>query len=131
MNTRFIKWREPAGVPLKAAAAGDFCPREANSEDTALRADEITGELKSWFGESDLRILQWECTVTEKDTPIDKSGPNHRCFPPALAFAQALGIDLALLANNHTGDYGESGVRDTLEAFRSRGIRTIGAGLTR
>ena len=131
MQTKVIKWREPAGATLKAAAAGDFCPREVNSEDTALRAAEITGELKSWFDRFDLRILQWECAVTEKDTPIDKSGPNHRCFPPALAFAQSLGIDLALLANNHTGDYGESGVRDTLEAFRNRRIRTVGAGLNR
>jgi len=60
MQTKIIKWREPAGATLKAAAAGDFCPREANSEDTALRASEITGELKSWFNRSDLRILQWE-----------------------------------------------------------------------
>jgi poly-gamma-glutamate capsule biosynthesis protein CapA/YwtB (metallophosphatase superfamily) len=33
------------------------------------------------------------------------------------------------LANNHSMDYGEDGLRDTLEAFRKGGIHTLGDGL--
>ena len=47
MQTRFIKWREPAGATLKAAAAGDFCPREANSEDTKNQTISLTSSTSS------------------------------------------------------------------------------------
>ena len=131
MQTRQIKWRESAGPVIKTAVAGDFCPREANSEDVAKRAAEICAEVKPYFDEADLRLLQWECTVTKQDTPIDKSGPNHRCYPDALAFAEALRIDAVMLANNHTGDYGAPGVADTLNAFAAKKIRTAGAGMSK
>ena len=131
MQTKTINWRESSGLVLTAAAAGDFCPREANSEDVAKRADEICREIEPYFAEADLRLLQWECAITEQNTPIDKSGPNHRCFPGALAFAETLQIDAVMLANNHTGDYGAPGVADTLSAFASRKIKTVGAGMNK
>ena len=110
--------------------AGDFCPREANCEDLVNRVDEITRQVKPYFESADMRVLQWECTVTRQDTPIDKSGPNHRCYPECTVFATALDIDTVLLANNHTGDYGAPGVKDTLDAFKALNIRTVGAGMT-
>ena len=131
MQTKEIKWRGSAGPFVRVAAAGDFCPREVNSDDVARRAAEICSEVKPFFDDSDLRLLQWECAVTERDTPIAKAGPAHRCFPGALAFAEALRIDAVLLANNHTGDYGPTGVEDTLAAFASRKIKTVGAGMDR
>ena len=130
MHTKQIQWRDVAGSELKITVAGDFCPREINSDDVAARAGEICAKIKPYFEASDLRLLQWECAVTEKDTPIAKSGPNHRCFPNALAFAEELKTDAVLLANNHTGDYGASGVEDTLKIFAARGIGTVGAGMT-
>lgn len=129
MNTRYIQWREAEKSSFSAVIAGDFCPREENCADVTARAVEITSGVKPFFDSADLKVLQWECTVTRQDTPIDKSGPNHRCYPECTAFAEALGIDTVLLANNHTGDYGAPGVKDTLEAFRSLGIRTVGAGM--
>lgn len=130
MQTKLIRWRESSGTELKICTAGDFCPREANSADAAERAEEICREIKPYFEDAAVRILQWECALTDKDTPIAKSGPNHRCFAPALSFAEALRIDAVLLANNHTGDYGAAGVEDTLNAFASHGIKTVGAGMT-
>ena len=131
MQTKKIKWREPEGSVVRAAMAGDFCPREVNSEDVARRAAEICSEVKPYFDDADLRLLQWECAVTERDTPIAKAGPPHRCFPGALAFAEALRIDAVTLANNHTGDYGPDAVADTLSAFAARKIGTVGAGMNR
>ena len=130
MNTRKIQWRKPEGKEnFSIAIAGDFCPREANCADVTARAYEITAPLKPFFDSCDMKVLQWECTVTKQDTPIDKSGPNHRCYPECAVFAEALGIDTVLLANNHTGDYGKPGIEDTLRTFAERGIRTVGAGM--
>jgi poly-gamma-glutamate synthesis protein (capsule biosynthesis protein) len=130
MNTRLLQWRTPGTKKLSAAIAGDFCPREENCADLTARAFEITAPVKPFFDSADLKVLQWECTVTRQDTPIDKSGPNHRCYPECTVFATALGIDTVLLANNHTGDFGAPGVKDTLEAFSKLNIRTAGAGMT-
>ena len=109
--------------------AGDFCPREENSADVSSRAEKITAGVKPYFEEADLRLLQWECAVTRSDTPIDKTGPNHRCAPECIRAASALRVDAVLLANNHIGDYGTPGLADTLAAFRDNGIATVGAGM--
>lgn len=130
MNTRMIEWRKGGNQKFSAVIAGDFCPREENCADLTARVDEITAPVKPFFESADMKILQWECTVTRQDTPIDKSGPNHRCYPECTVFAEALGIDTVLLANNHTGDYGAPGVKDTLDAFSKLNIRTVGAGMT-
>ena len=129
MKSRWIQWRESVSPVVKSAVAGDFCPREVNSEDTAARAKEIVSEIKPYFEDADLSFLQWECTVTSRETPIIKCGPNHRCFEPAAAAAKELGVDCVLLANNHTGDYDDGGVEDTLSTFRSLQIATVGAGM--
>lgn len=123
-----VKWRAPRAREFTVIVAGDFCPRECNWPRVAEHASEIVGEIKPEFDACDLRILQWECAVTDRGEPITKSGPNLRCGEPTLNFATALGIDVALLANNHTGDYGPAGVTDTIAAIRKRGIATVGAG---
>ena len=104
MNTRYISWRDGGNKQFSTVIAGDFCPREQNCADLVERVNEITAQVKPFFDSADLKFLQWECTVTNQDTPIDKSGPNHRCYPECTVFATALGIDTVLLANNHTGD---------------------------
>ena len=130
MKSRFIKLRESGSKNFSMVVAGDFCPREENCGDLVERVGEITEQIKPFFQSADMKVLQWECTVTRQDTPIDKSGPNHRCYPECTVFAAALGIDTVLLANNHTGDYGDPGVKDTLEAFEKLNIRTVGAGMS-
>ena len=129
MNTRKIQWRQSGGKEFSAAIAGDFCPREENCADLVARVQEITAPVKPFFESADMKMLQWECTVTRQDTPIDKSGPNHRCYPECTVFAEALKIDTVLLANNHTGDFGDPGVKETLDIFSGMGIRTVGAGM--
>ena len=80
----------PKTNTFSMAVAGDFCPREENCADLTARAFEITAPVKPFFDSADMKVLQWECTVTKQDTPIDKSGPNHRCYPECTVFAEAL-----------------------------------------
>lgn len=50
--------------------------------------------------------------------------------PPAgVAGLHALGADVALLANNHTYDYFDQGLRSTLDVLHGAELQTVGAGL--
>ena len=124
-----MKFREPAGETFTVAVAGDFCPREINSADTAARAGEIVKDILPFYRRADLRLLQMENAVTSGGAPIVKSGPNHRCsVEAAVNFGRALDAQVMLLANNHTGDYGPEAVMETIEHCRRAGFSTVGAG---
>ncbi len=125
---KMIQWRKPEGKTISVLMAGDFCPREENSAFVAENYKEITAGLKDVFDEADIRILQWETVITQADTPILKQGPNLRCSADCLNFSKNLGIDVHLLANNHTGDFGPDAVMETIRHCDSANIRTVGAG---
>lgn len=121
-------WREAGKKTFSTILAGDVYPREAQFDYVISHADDIVREIKYAFKPEALKILQWECAVTEKGEPIVKSGPNLRCPEKVLDLAAALDIDVALLANNHTGDFGASEIMPTIEAIEKRKIKTVGAG---
>lgn len=123
-----IQWRSPEGGETSILFAGDFCPREQNSDYVAENAAKITAPVKSIFDNADIRVMQWETAITEGGYPIVKDGPNLRCKAACLNFAKALNIDINLLANNHTGDYGPEAVMETIEHNKKANIMTVGAG---
>jgi poly-gamma-glutamate capsule biosynthesis protein CapA/YwtB (metallophosphatase superfamily) len=49
--------------------------------------------------------------------------------PTSVAALRFLGADVAGLANNHTYDFFEDGLRSTLDELHAAGIQTVGAGL--
>ncbi len=116
------------GDGTKLLIAGDFCPREENCPYVSGNSAAIVQEIRPFFQAADLKMLQWECAVTNRNTPILKSGPCHRCTPETVEFALQLEIDICLLANNHTGDYGPDGIRDTLHFLQAGKLKTVGAG---
>jgi len=100
---------------------------------TALMIDEGIGypfaRAAPLLEGSDLLIGNLEGTFTERGTPL----PKQYAFrsPPALAAVlDEAGFDAVSLANNHTFDFGEAGLRDTLTALREVGVPAFGAGLT-
>lgn len=114
---------------LSLVIAGDTCPREtAAAEITAGRSGAILEQVMEYFGQADLRLVQWETPVTDSDTPIIKSGPNIRCAPDSVKLLQAGKFDIALLANNHIGDYGPEAVLETIDRLHAAGLQTVGAG---
>ena len=89
---------------------------------------ELTEEIRPFVASSDLKLMQWETTLTDAETPIDKCGPNLKCRPECLNLAKALGIDVTLLANNHIGDFGPDVVMETIAHIEKAGFRHVGAG---
>ena len=116
---------------MKILVAGDFCPqkRVANTFDNN-DFQSVLGEVKPLIEEADYAIVNFECPITKgNETPISKYGPNLRCSEKGLDAIRWTGFDCVTLANNHFYDFGEEGVKNTLETCRSLHIDTVGGGL--
>ena len=71
-----------------------------------------------------------ECAVTECKrflTPADKQY-TFRVAPSFVSVLTELGIDVAGLANNHSLDYGQEALSDTIDTLNGAGIENTGAG---
>lgn len=125
-----MQWRQPGeGKESTAVFMGDYCPRNEGQE--IIGKGEIASvftELKPFISSSDLKIIQWETPLTETPCPIIKSGPNLNCIPESAAIITELGIDVALMANNHTGDQGDDAIQETIDRLHQAGAKTVGAG---
>lgn len=114
---------------LSIVITGDACPWHTAIEPIKNgEAKTILKDIQPYLDNADVSIVQWETPLTEADTPIDKSGPNLKCPPECVEFAKTGGFDVALLANNHTGDLGTAPVKQTIDILEDNGIMTVGAG---
>lgn len=75
----------------------------------------------------DARIANLETSVTTSEAAVPK-GINYRMHPRNAPVLGVAGVDCCTLANNHTLDWGEPGLLETLETVRAAGIATTGAG---
>ena len=123
-------FRKPAGADtFSMIIAGDCCPWGSAIETIrAGKAADIISAVKPFLDSADYKIIQFEVPLTNKDTPIDKSGPNLRCPPECLDLVKEAGFDVALLANNHIGDHGAEVAMETISHLNNAGIKTVGAG---
>lgn len=82
---------------------------------------------------ADLRIANLECTLSDVGRrwlwPF--KAYHHRSDERNVAVLASAGIDVAVLANNHTFDYGSRGLARTIRALRRHGIAWVGAGRNR
>ena len=83
--------------------------------------------LGGLFREDDLTVINLECAVSDLGSPIPKEF-NFRCDPGALPFARRAGVDVANLANNHSGDFGSEALLDSRRRLREAGIAPVGVG---
>jgi poly-gamma-glutamate synthesis protein (capsule biosynthesis protein) len=75
-----------------------------------------------------LSIINLETSVSCSDDYWRDKGIHYRMHPKNVALLQAAGIDCSSLANNHSMDWGVTGLIDTLEALEKAGIAHVGAG---
>lgn len=115
---------------MKVLVAGDFCPRAQVAE--AFECGDyqmVLNEVKSFFASSDYSIVNLECPVTNgPGKPIAKLGNNLHCSKRGIDALKWMGCNCVTLANNHFYDYGDAGVKNTLEGCRAAGIDTVGGG---
>lgn len=124
--------REPVSpTRFRIVVGGDVCPGPHGSAlASGGRAAEVFAPLAPFLDGADLRIVQFETPLPAALVPIPKSGPNLASAPEAAGVLKDR-FDIALLANNHTGDHGPQGVLDTIRELHARGYATVGAGANR
>lgn len=72
----------------------------------------------------DLTLANLECSFSDKH--LESESEYAFCGQPKYARALTLGgVDCVSMANNHTGDFGNAGVEDTLAALEDAGVTGI------
>lgn len=101
-----------------------------NQELRRRPAASVWGDTLALFEAADLRVCNLECTFADRGRrwlwPFKKY--HHRSDERNVAALTAAGVDIAVLANNHTFDYGADGLRRTLATLDAAGIAHAGAG---
>ena len=96
-----------------------------------MRPDEPWGDTLSLLDSADLRLTNLECAITTHENPWNRTPKtfHFRADPSrAIRVLRAARIDACSLANNHTLDFEEEGLLDTLKHLDGAGIRHAGAG---
>lgn len=88
-------------------------------------APDLIGEMQS----ADIMMLNNEFTYSTGGTPTPEKQFTFRARPDSVSYLTDLGVDIVSLANNHTYDYGEQALLDTLQVLREEGIPYVGAGI--
>ncbi len=77
----------------------------------------------------DLRIINLETSVTKSGDYWEGKQIHYRMHPQNIDCITAAKIDLCSLANNHVLDWGDLGLKETLQTLRKAKIRGVGAGM--
>jgi poly-gamma-glutamate synthesis protein (capsule biosynthesis protein) len=88
----------------------------------------IFNDLLQQFEKSDFSIVNLECPLIKRDTPIQKSGPVLGVHSSCINGFKEARIDALNLGNNHIMDHGPKGLKNTLKECERASILTVGAG---
>ncbi len=116
---------------ITLALTGDvMLGRGVNETLPDVRPEEPWGDVLPLLDSADLRIINLECAITEHKRPWSRTPKvfHFRADPLAIEVLRAAGVDACSLANNHTLDFEERGLLDSLAHLEAAGIRYAGAG---
>lgn len=109
-----------AGDVIFAGKVGDLLQKKGYDYSYAA--------LDGMFRKDDLTVVNLETPITTAGVGAENKQFVFKGDPKALDALKSAGIDAVNLANNHTLDQGESGLLDTLNYLRQRGVPYVGAG---
>ncbi len=84
-------------------------------------------EVADLFYSADWVVANLECAITDSTVPEQKTYTFAAPLEAAYSLAIA-GINVVNLSNNHSQDYGQAGLEDTLEGLQRSQIRSFGIG---
>lgn len=85
--------------------------------------------MSSRLASADITVGNLESTLSDDGSPMqDPVGDSFHADPGVRADLRAAGFDALSLANNHTGDYGDPALVQTVDLLRAVGLPTFGAG---
>ena len=86
--------------------------------------------LKSIFRDSDIGFANLEGPVTLEGERVKDKTFTFKMASESLDGIVGAGFTLLSIANNHILDFGETGLRNTLQSLRAHGASSAGAGMT-
>jgi poly-gamma-glutamate capsule biosynthesis protein CapA/YwtB (metallophosphatase superfamily) len=116
---------------VTVALVGDvMLGRGVNEVLRSLRPEEPWGDVLPLMDAADLRIINLECAITDYKQPWTRTPKvfHFRADPSVVEVLRAARVDGCSLANNHTLDFEEQGLLDTLKHLDEAGIPYAGAG---
>ena len=116
---------------IKITILGDICPTKDYEELFDNNPNALFSDISAMLQNSDYSICNFECPATDNNNPIFKTGPNLKAKPNVVSLLKEVGFDAVSLANNHILDYGEVGVKDTLNLANDCNLRYFGGGLNK
>lgn len=90
--------------------------------------DCISSEVMEILQESDILFMNNEFVYSDSDEPLPEKAYTFRADLERVELLKELGADIVSLGNNHTYDYGDEGLFDTMEALDEANIAYVGAG---
>jgi poly-gamma-glutamate capsule biosynthesis protein CapA/YwtB (metallophosphatase superfamily) len=119
-----------AAGSLTVAIAGDTMLGRGVAEAIDAGHELIAGEVAELAAAADLFVVNLECCISRRGERWQARGKPFffRAPPRAAQLLAELGVDAVTLANNHTLDFGETALLDTLEHLDAAGIAHAGAG---
>ncbi len=114
---------------MKIVIGGDISVKEYAHLFAEKQKDKLfDAGIQSLFHSADEVIVNLECAVTDKNTPIKKMGPNL-CAPFGICdILKDCGVTVCALSNNHIFDFGKAGIRDTFAQLKRCGLKYTGYG---
>ena len=90
--------------------------------------DHVLDPVAPVLSRADLAMVNLETAVTDRGAPV--AGKNYHFRSPAASFTalKAAGVDVVNMANNHSLDYGPSGMQDTFSAIAAAKLPVTGLG---
>ena len=118
-------------IMFTLALTGDvMLGRLVNDRLKDMQPEQVWGDVLPHLVQADLRIINLEFALTtnlQQWTRTEKMF-HFRADPEAVRMLQVAHIEACTLANNHTLDYEEQGLLDTLRVLDASGIHHAGAG---
>lgn len=88
----------------------------------------ITPDLIEILQESDVLFMNNEFVYSDSKDALPGKAYTFRADKERVSLLYELGADIVSLGNNHTYDYGEEGLFDTMDVLEEAGIAYVGAG---
>ena len=108
----------------------DGPPPDAPPLAEQVRADphHVLDAITPVLSDADLTMVNVETAITDGGEPV--AGKNYHFRSPAQTFdaLKAAGVDVVNMANNHSLDYGPSGMQDTFSAIAAAKLPVTGLG---
>lgn len=114
--------------------AGDVCfdPTYTHFASMLQRGGSIdkgfSEDTLKFMRDADIFMCNFECTFTDRGEPVPDKQYTLRSSPENVRYLLDMGVDIVALANNHSYDYGEISLTDTLDTLNGVALPYVGAG---